>query len=442
MKISFLIILVFVAGLGFVGLVGVYRAQNAIEKRIITIVKPEAVRCATLSLKPYTITETFYGLIEARARVDMAFQIVGRISVLGEHEDKPLAENNLVRKGDVIAKLEPLRYEASVRQAKASIEDAKAALATAMAGIAEVDAVLADAKSELQSVQKIRQRNATTDREVERSELAVKRARARLDGARATLASGEAAYQSARAASMRANIDLQDTILRAPMNSTVAAIPAEIGQMASPGQPVITLVDLSRVKLIVGVVERKIPLLREGQKVSIEVLALSSQAGIISDSQTVGRAREGIVKVVPPAANSSTGLFNVEIEMKNEDGMLYPGMIGKATVAVMQQNVVAIPASVAVRRGDKAWAYFVGDGYTTGLQLGLVGSMKIEVPTTVARRVGFNPVTVDRNYYLVTELPQGMNRLVVEGHTRLSDGQTVRVIDPLVRTPVRLAIRI
>jgi len=435
MKISFLIILVFVAGLGFVGLVGVYRAQDASEQRVITVVKPEAVRCATLSLKPYTITETFYGLIEARARVDMAFQIVGRISVLGEHKDEPLVENHRVRRGDVIAKLEPLRYEASVGQAKASVEDAKAALAMAMAGIAEVQAVLYDAKSELQTVQKIRQRNATTDREVEKAELAVKLARARLDGARARLASGEAAYQSARAASMRAHVDLQDTILRAPMKATVAAIPAEIGQMVRVGQPVITLVDLSRVKLIVGVVERKIPLLREGQKVSIEVLALSSQAGIISDSQTVGRAREGIVTVVPPAAAPSTGLFNVEIEMKNEDGLLYPGMIGKATVTVMQHRVVAIPVSATVRRGDSAWAYFVDDSYTTGLQLGSVGSANIEVPATVARRVRFDPVAVDQDYYLVTELPQGMDRLVVEGHTRLSDGQTVRVIDPLVSAP-------
>lgn len=436
MKSRLLIILVFVVMAGMIGVAGAIRVQHGDGLTLDPAIKPVAVRCELLEQRVYTVTETFYGLIEANARIDMAFQIAGRIAQIGHHKDEPVVENQRVREGDVIATLEPLRYEAAVEQAKASMDEAKAAMASAQAVIDQARVRYEDAIREVDRYRRLKNRNAANEREIEKAEVEQKLAKAQLDSAQAQMASAHASYQAARAASTMAGVNLQDTILRAPMDATVAAVPVEIGQMASPSQTVVTLVDLTKVKLTLGVVERKLPLLRQGQTVSVEVRALMSQSKLLSDSKALSRPRRGRVTIVPPAADPITGLFDVEIELDNQDGLLRPGMVGKATVKVMEKKAIAIPATAAIRSGDRAWAFFMDErGYRTGLDLGDVGQVQVQVPTPVARRIWFEPVSFDKDYYLLSEAPQGLTLLIVEGQSRLTDGQTVRPVDALASVP-------
>ena len=309
-------------------------------------------------------------------------------------------------------------------------------MSAARAEIDRVNAELQDAKDDLGRFQELLGRNASTQREVDKANLRVQVIRAQLDSARAQFVAAQAEYRSARAASRMANVNLQDTVLRAPMDATVAAIPVEIGQMVGPGDAAVTLMDLSRVKLVIGVVERKLPLLRQGQEVTVELMALTSQAGLISGSSETTCARDGVIAMVPPAADQETGLFNVEIELDNDDDLLFPGMVGKATVTVMERQAVAIPASAAMRSGDRASAFFIDGEHGAGSDLGPTGSASLTTPATVARLVWFTPIAFDKDYYLVKEVPEGFDRLIVEGHTRLHDGQPVKEVEPLASAPV------
>src|SRR5688500_3205595 len=101
------IISVFVGGLVFVGLVAAFRAADAHEKTPPPVVRPAVVRAAPIKEHAYSMTESFHGLIEANVRVDMAFQIAGRLSQLGAAKDQPLKENDTVEPGQVLATLEP-----------------------------------------------------------------------------------------------------------------------------------------------------------------------------------------------------------------------------------------------------------------------------------------------------------------------------------------------
>ncbi len=435
MKSRLLILLIFAAGMGAIGLVSHIRAQQGLEDQAVGTIKPAPVRCVALERRAYSVTESFYGIIEAQAKVDMAFQITGRVMQLGDHTPDGLVENQKVLEGDVIAKLEPARYEAAVEQAQAAMDESKAAMDSAQAGIDQAKVRYDDALRDLDRFRSLQKRNAANEREVEKAEVDLKLAQAELDAAEARLAAALAEYKAARASFTMANVNLQDSILLAPMNSTVASVPVEVGQMVPVGQPVATLVDMTKVKLVLGVVESRLPLLRQGQEVSVEVRALRSQSKLLSDSLDLSRPQSGRVTVVPPAADPESGLFNVEVEMNNPNGLLRPGMVGKATVQVMEKQAVAIPAAAAVRSGDKAWAFFVGQGYRTGLNLGPLGSAAVDVPTTIARRVWFEPIAFDKDYYLVDEAPEGLELLIVEGHTRLRDGQTVRQISSFAAVP-------
>jgi HlyD family secretion protein len=435
LKSGLTIILLFVMGLAGVGLIAFFRSAKAEEQAGIPVIRPAVVRAEALEVRSYKITESFHGIIQANARIDLGFQIPGRVSQLGATRESQLRENDAVESGQVLAMLEPLRYQAAVDAAEAQIEAAKAGVDAAQALVNEAQAKYDGAKKEADRYRELFQKKAASAMELDRAETAEKSAEAVLSGMKAGLASATAAYATGRNSATIANVNLQDATLKAPRSALVAVIPVEVGTMVQPGQTVITLVDLSRVKLVVGVVERKLPLIRKGQKVDIEVQALAANQSVVKDpvkAAALGKPRSGVITIVPPAADPVTGLFNVEIELDNPDGLLRPGMIGKASVVVQEKKAFAIPVDAVTKQGDQYFAYFVAHGYETGLDLGGLGKTSFTVPAPVARKLPFTPVAVDREYYLITDLPDTLDQLVVEGQSRLADGQPVHVLDETV----------
>lgn len=433
MKSRLIILAGFALLLGLVALAGYHRAQAGQQELEQAVIRPAVVRCAKLEHRNYQMIESFYGLLEAKATVDVSFQIAGRISQLGPNEEHKLVANDLVNPGDILARLEPLRYEAAVEQAKAGMMEGQAAMATATALIADNTARLNDANNELARMTRLQADNVANQREVEKAHLNVAIAKATLESAQAKYASAKASFDSSKAASTMAGVNLQDATLKAPICGLISMVPVEMGQTIAPGQKVATIVDTTTVKLVLGVVERKLPLLKKGQNVNVAIQALQVQSDLFPDATKMSQSRAGLVTIVSPAADPVTGLFRVEIEMQNGDGLLRPGMIGKADVTVMERKVVAIPAEAAERLGDDAWAYFVADGYKAGLDLGGLGKAQLDVPAPVARRIAFSPLAFDKDYYLVADLPEGVSRLVVEGQSRLIDGQPVTVIDTVAK---------
>lgn len=428
MKLRLLILALFFLGVAGVGWLTLQRASAAREQVAPPVVKPGVVRCAPLVERSYVMTESFYGLIEPRARVDMAFQIPGRISQLGTGSKDTLRENDCVTKGQVLAMLEPLRYEAAQAQAKAKMEEAKAAMSAAQAVINDATARLDNAKKELATYKSLVEKGAGNQRELEKADMAVKLYEAQLEGAKAQMSAAMAMHESGRAGATMANVNLQDATLKAPMDAVVASVPVEIGAMVAPGQRVVALVDVTKVKLVVGVIERKLPLVKKGQKVSVEIQALAAQANRVPDAKALAAPREGTINIVPPAADQTTGLFNVEIELDNPDNLLRPGMIGKATVTVLEKRAIAIPLDAVGKSGEDYWAFFVAEGYEAGIDLGGLGKAGVNVPTAVAKRVILKPIVIDKEHLLVSDLPAGLSRLVIEGQSRLTDGQPLTIV--------------
>lgn len=428
MKARLGIVFLFVVFVGLIGLIAYYRAEQRRAHVVPAVIKPAVVRCATLQPRTFQLTESFYGTVEANVRIDMAFQITGRVVQLGRSDTETLVENEAVEKGQIVARLEPDRYEAAVGQAKAGMDRAKAAMARAEAGLADTEATLADAESNLKRMRELAARSVGAKRDLEKAELAWKRAKAALAASEAVIAEARADYTGAESTRRMAEVNLADATLRSPFDGVVAVIPTEVGQIVQAGEPVVTLVDLSRLKLVVGVVERRLPLLKVDQPVVIEILALEAQARVVRDRSSLAQQRHGVVSMVPPAADPRDGLFKIEIELAGGTEGLMPGMVARATVTVMEKRTLAVPADAAVRTGDSAFAFFLGTGYPVGLDLGPIGRSVISVPATVARRVEFEPDVFDKDFYLVEDLPEGSDLLVVEGFTRLADGDLVRMI--------------
>lgn len=413
--------------LGVILLVRTIRTARGEEVVAARETGPSPVQCMLLERRSYAVTESFYGLIEAKAQVDMAFQIGGRVVRLGPTGGGGLNKNDPVMPGDILAALDPTRYLAALERTRAQTEQANAERAAAQALVYEAQVRVRDARDVLTRVHQLLENGAATERESETANLTMEIAKLQLDHSRARLASASAACQVLVAAKAIAESNAHDATIRAPMAGLVSAVRVELGQSVKAGEPAVTIVDLSTVKLVVGVVEQKSLLLETGQKVSVDVRALAVQSGI-SDHPGLVTSRRGVVTVVPLVADPVTGLFNVEIELSNDDMLLRPGMIGKATVTITERQAVAVPLRAAVQTDQATWAFFVsrGDGQGADQQGG--STAEGEEQSIVVRRVGFKPLASEDDYYLVADLPDWATLLVVEGHHRLTDGQPVTLI--------------
>ncbi|MEX2215573.1 MAG: efflux RND transporter periplasmic adaptor subunit [Phycisphaeraceae bacterium] len=427
-KLIFLAVLV--VGLGAVVAVGYQRARTTAANQSVPVIKPEVVRAAPLELRSHATTEIFYGRIVANAELNMAFQIAGRLWSIGPDKDTLLKENDVLRKGDIIARLEPDRFKALVDQASAQTEEAHAEMAAADAVVKQAQAAADDALRSFRIQEELREKKAGLQREFDAAKLNLDVTNAQLEAASARHAKSLAVYNATKANKAVAVVNEKDATLRSPIDGKIATIPHEIGMMVRPGESVMRVVDLKKVKLIIGVVERKLPQVTEGLNVEVVVQALTAQAQATRGVDAKVAPRKGKVTMVPPAANPVTGLFDVEIELENEKGELKPGMIAKAMIRLRENHsVIAVPAEAVRRRAGKLTAFFITEGMPIGLDMGKLGRVELNVPTPVVRQFDLGDAILDDDHYLIFDPPKGVTQLVIEGQTRIADGSAVIVVN-------------
>ena len=203
-------------------------------------------------------------------------------------------------------------------------------------------------------------------------------------------------HAAAVAALRTASLTASRAVLRAPFAGQVADVDAEVGEVAAPGQALVRLVHLDRVKVTVSVPDRDVVSLRVGMKARVSVEAAAA-------------AFEGEITHINPTADMSTRAFPVEIEVDNAERSLLPGMI--ATVEV-QESVASgellVPQDWIVTGIDELGVFLEEDGVARwrSVQLGRV------VSNQVVLRDG---------------LSEG-DRVIVTGHRELVDGEAVLAV--------------
>ncbi len=160
------------------------------------------------------------------------------------------------------------------------------------------------------------------------------------DSTRATYIGAQADLVSKRASLDLARQNLQDATVEAPLSGTIIARPVTQGQIitsalsANGGTLLMTIADLSRVRMQVTVDEVEMGNVRVGLPAIVQVDAFPD------------RAFNAVVEKVEPQAQVVQGVtfFPVQVSIDNKEGLLMPGMNGEVTIkAADLKNVVAVP---------------------------------------------------------------------------------------------------
>ena len=286
-------------------------------------------------------------------------------------------EGQDVKKGDVLAKIDPVTYQAQLDQATA-----KKALD---------EALLANTQRDLARFEKV-------------GTLAV--SQQQIDTQRALILQQQAQIKSDTAAIENATAILGYTTIVSPFSGRTGIRLVDEGNLVHAGEAggIVVITEIQPISVIFTLPQQQLPTLTK----SLAAGTLTAQA-LSTDSQT--ELDTGTLKVIDNQVDQQTGTIRLKAEFPNDQRQLWPGQFVNVRLLVdTLKNVVVAPTEAIQRGPDGPYVYVVGSGNT----------------------VWMRPVTITRQDEKQTVIAAGVTageKLVTSGFGRLKDGATVSVSD-------------
>ncbi|MCS6899570.1 MAG: efflux RND transporter periplasmic adaptor subunit [Myxococcales bacterium] len=286
---------------------------------------PPPARYLTQGLTEGDVIETVQstGVVKPVTEVKVGAQVSGRVARV------MVDFNSQVKKGDLLAEIDPMLLGAQVQQQRAQLAAQKAMLAGAEARVLM-------AKVNLERLKKLRVENLANQAEVDQ-------AQGQLDIAQAEVAQAKAQMAATSAAITAAGANLSLTKIYAPIDGVVTDRQVDEGQTvaASFQAPVLFVIaeDLRRMRVYADVDEADVGKLSEGMEAEAQVDAFP------------GERFKGTVGQVRYSPNSVQGVvtYTAVIEVSNPERKLRPGMTATVTVRTKEARKVLRLPNAALR---------------------------------------------------------------------------------------------
>ncbi|GGG71759.1 hemolysin D [Salipiger pallidus] len=333
---------------------------------------PTAVTVVTLEATETTLTSTLPGRVAASGVAEVRPQVNGIIN------ERLFTEGASVDKGDALYQIDAATYEATRASAEASL--------------AQAEAQLSSAQRDAERQQDLRDRNVTSQQT--------------LDDALAARDVAAAAVKVAEANLLSANIELERTVIRAPLAGTAGLSAVTQGALVTSGQGTALTTIRQLDPVYVDVTQSAAEILRwrrAGQEVEDSEATVSLT---LADGSTYEHT--GKLAAAEPYVNEQTGVVVLRLEFPNPDQFLLPGMYVRVEMPQGRiENAILVPQEGVTRdrRGRPMAMVVNADNVVETRQL------------TVQRDQG--------NDWVVTEGLGSGDRIVVAGLQKIAPGQTV-----------------
>jgi len=318
------------------------------------------------------ITEkiTYTGTLEAWTKINVTPEVGGKIARIH------VQAGDRVAKGQLLAELETESIRLQLKQAEA--------------GVAVAEAAYADALRNKERMDRLIKENAVSEQQREKVHLGFDSASAQLDQARAGM-------NLARHA-------LDVSLMTAPFAGVIASKNAEVGDVINPmmggsfgggASGVLTLMDYTKIKIVVAVSPEDVGRIRRGQ------------GAVLSVGAFPGREFRGAVSVVNLTADPLSKKFEVEVAIDNPDGTLRPGTFGDLVFEVQSHENALVVPQIAVLENIYVFVVDGGKAVRKNVALGIQNTTMVEV---------------------LDGLAEG-DAVVVEGNFGLEEGAAVQVLE-------------
>jgi multidrug efflux pump subunit AcrA (membrane-fusion protein) len=302
--------------------------------------EPRTVRVAAVVQRPIGETVSVNGTLAVYDRATMATKVAGRVEALAVDLGSP------VRKGQLLARIEPNEYQLRAQQADAALAQARARLGLSADGSADkVDpgetGTVRQARALLDEARMAHQRSATLFKEgligkadFDAAESRLKVAESQYQDALEEIQSRRATASQRRAEAGLARQQLSNTNVYASFAGVVEQRRTSLGEFLPAGAPVVDIVRIDPLRFRAEVPEREAGSIRAGQPVRISVDG--------------SREHTGRIARMSPTINERNRVLLVEADIPN-DGSLRAGAFARAVIETGQSALSAtVPSSAIV----------------------------------------------------------------------------------------------
>lgn len=305
-----------------------------------------AYRTANIEKGTLTASVAASGTLQPVVSVLVGSQVSGQL------KEVLVDFNSLVKKDQLIARIDPETFEYKVRQAEADLEAARAQVLTQQATIAaqravvsQFDVSLADARRDFERKQQLEAKNFISGADADKARATanalaeqLKAAQAQVDVARANAGNVAAVVKQREASLAQARVDLARTAIRAPVSGIVIKRSVDKGQTvaASLQAPELFIIaeNLTDMRVDTSIDESEIGKIKVGQRASFTVDAFP------------GKVFDGKVQQVRKAAQTVSNVvtYLVEVSAANPELQLLPGMTANVRIVTnVSEGVLKVP---------------------------------------------------------------------------------------------------
>jgi multidrug resistance efflux pump len=327
--------------------------------------QPPKVNTQKVERKVYPLVIEQVGTVRAQTEARVSSRIMAQVREI------PVKEGDTVRGGNetgsdptIMARLQDADVKARLQQAEAQLESLERALEGARskqrAARAQVEAAQANREKTLDDYRRyedLRRSEAATGQQVDHARAQKEVAEANLSAAsqevkvaESEIKRIEAQREQSQGAVAEARAMLGYTVIHAPFAGKIVRKLVDVGDMASPGQPLFLVETASHLELHAFVSESLIPRLSFGQEMAVQIDALD-------------RTFSGILREIVPKSDPSTRTVQVKIALP-PDPHLVSGLFGRLRVPYGTYEALVVPIKAVREVGQLMLVDALGfDGY-------------------------------------------------------------------------------
>ncbi|MEI7789133.1 MAG: efflux RND transporter periplasmic adaptor subunit [Chlorobiaceae bacterium] len=330
---------------------------------------------ATLALSDATVAVFYSALLEGKVNVEIRPQVDGTLQTVY------VDEGSFVKAGQSLFKIDDRVYREQYNSALASQHAAEAKLV-----VARLDEEKLVPLVENKVIAEIQ-----------------------LKTAKANTKAAQAAEEQAKAAARSAQVNLDYTLIKAPVSGYIGKIPLRLGSLVSKNQSewLTLLSDVSQVYAYFSMSENDFMRFRQkyaGATIQEKLQKVSPVSLVMSDGTLY--AEKGVIGSMSGQFDQTTASVRIRAVFPNPHGLLRSGNTGKVMMESLSHQVLLVPQAATVELQDKVFVFVLGKG----------NSVKKQV-VTVSGKSG-------NNFIVSTGLKQG-DAIVTAGIEKLKDGMVI-----------------
>ena len=301
-----------------------------------------AVKTVEVTSQDWPTTYEAVGTVRSR----MSGQVSAR--VMAYVREVRVRAGDRVSQGQVLVTLDARDLDVRHRQAEAGRNEASSAAAEADQGIESARAQFQLTESTYKRMKDLYDKRSISNQEFDEATARLRTARAAVDMAQARRKQVDAKIAQSEEEIQGARIMVGYSTVTAPFAGVVTERNVEPGNLAVPGQPLLTVEREGGFRLEAQVEEANLGKVKLGQRVEVTIDSLAAPV-------------DGTVSEIVPAVDPGSRSFVAKVDLPGASN-LRTGLFGRARFVTGSRQAVVVPAASVAERGQMQWVFVIADG--------------------------------------------------------------------------------